>query len=252
MASSSDTAIPSPPPALRVLLVQAERETRGRYADCLRAAGLEVVEAETGLQALEAGVLSAPDLIVADLDMPSIDGLAFCRRLRTEPRRRDILLITLASRRAGAAADPEPEPGDEAETHLAKPCTPDRLLAEIRHLTRLVREQRSHAALRRGGDGGQRPVDPELAARIRAEYTDLPSLKLTLDQAERLWQQNRASIDAALDALVAEGFLQRGGAGRYERTWWPGGAEPRPRMVKAELESSRRAGRTGRPDGTHS
>lgn len=53
-----------------------------------------------------------------------------------------------------------------------------------------------------------RPIHP-LANRIRGEYHEMPGLRLTLTQACRLWQVDRAECQATLDALVAEGFLAR-------------------------------------------
>jgi hypothetical protein len=49
-----------------------------------------------------------------------------------------------------------------------------------------------------------------LALRIRAEYEEMPCLRLTLPQAARFWSVDRATCLAALDQLVAEGFLVLG------------------------------------------
>ena len=49
-----------------------------------------------------------------------------------------------------------------------------------------------------------------LAQRIRAEYEEMPCLRLTLPQASRFWNVDRATCLAALDQLVADGFLVLG------------------------------------------
>jgi Fic family protein len=49
-----------------------------------------------------------------------------------------------------------------------------------------------------------------LSQRIRAEYAEMPCLRLTLPQASRFWNVDRATCLAALDQLVAEGFLVLG------------------------------------------
>ena len=46
-----------------------------------------------------------------------------------------------------------------------------------------------------------------LLDRIRGEYREMPGLRLTLPQAQRLWQVGRADCESALEALVEEGFL---------------------------------------------
>lgn len=47
----------------------------------------------------------------------------------------------------------------------------------------------------------------QLVDRIRSEYREMPGMRLTLPQARRLWQVEVSECEAALDALVSEGFL---------------------------------------------
>jgi hypothetical protein len=54
-----------------------------------------------------------------------------------------------------------------------------------------------------------------LVERIRAEYMAMPALKLTRDQACRLWGVGHDTCTAALNALIAEGFLLQTGTGKY-------------------------------------
>jgi hypothetical protein len=56
-----------------------------------------------------------------------------------------------------------------------------------------------------------------LSQRIRAEYAEMPCLRLTLPQASRFWHVDRETCQAVLDQLVAEGFLVLGRYG-YMRT----------------------------------
>jgi hypothetical protein len=46
-----------------------------------------------------------------------------------------------------------------------------------------------------------------LLDRIRGEYREMPGLRLTLAQAQRLWQVEAGECESALHALVQEGFL---------------------------------------------
>lgn len=48
---------------------------------------------------------------------------------------------------------------------------------------------------------------PAILDRIRGEYREMPGLRLTMPQAERLWQIGHDDCEAALDTLVREGFL---------------------------------------------
>jgi len=64
--------------------------------------------------------------------------------------------------------------------------------------------------------------DGDLHVRIRAEYAEMPGLKLTLPQASRLFNIDTMRCERALDTLVASGALSiargafvRAGGGRY-------------------------------------
>jgi hypothetical protein len=72
-----------------------------------------------------------------------------------------------------------------------------------------------------------------LADRIRAEFTELPGLKLTSAQACRLWHSDEHACAQALAALIEEGFLRRTASGAFI-------ALPRPngRNLKADLDES--------------
>jgi len=64
--------------------------------ETLESRGLEVVEAESGKQALEIFSLRRPDIILLDIMMPDMDGFEVCRKLRELPEAEDIpiLLVT--------------------------------------------------------------------------------------------------------------------------------------------------------------
>jgi hypothetical protein len=62
-----------------------------------------------------------------------------------------------------------------------------------------------------------------LVDRIRAEYQALPGLKLTSEQACRLWAVDDAHCESAFEALLAEGFLHRTGTGKFVALPRPGG-----------------------------
>ncbi|HEV3214430.1 MAG TPA: hypothetical protein VGZ27_01840 [Vicinamibacterales bacterium] len=54
-----------------------------------------------------------------------------------------------------------------------------------------------------------------LVDRMRVEYQTMPGLKLTREQACRLWGADAETCNAALQALIDEGFLHRTGADRF-------------------------------------
>ena len=66
-----------------------------------------------------------------------------------------------------------------------------------------------------GPVGGDTPPLESLAARVRAEYVEMPGLRVTLAQACRLWQLDVSTCENLLDRLIREGFLCRTDRGFY-------------------------------------
>ena len=77
-----------------------------------------------------------------------------------------------------------------------------------------------------------------LVTRIRGEYLEMPGLRLTLAQAQRLCGIERALCMAVLDALVADRFLCVKSNGMYARL--TDGDVGRPQPAKADLGAERR------------
>jgi hypothetical protein len=76
----------------------------------------------------------------------------------------------------------------------------------------------------------------ELLQRISGEYLEMPGLRLTCEQAQRLWGLDRDTCTELLGALVASSFLARTTDGRYARIS-EGTQFPRPRMARASLDA---------------
>jgi DNA-binding transcriptional LysR family regulator len=58
-------------------------------------------------------------------------------------------------------------------------------------------------------------TDEDILRRIQAEYREMPGLRLTPAQAQRLWNLNRGTCDAALSYLVDRRFLLRTADGAF-------------------------------------
>jgi hypothetical protein len=58
----------------------------------------------------------------------------------------------------------------------------------------------------------------DVLRRVRGEYIEMPGLRLTTAQAQRLWGLDRASCDALLGALVDAKFLARTRDGAFVRS----------------------------------
>ena len=73
-----------------------------------------------------------------------------------------------------------------------------------------------------------------LTDRIRHEYLALPGLSLTFWQVQRLVAADEASCRGALDALVAEGFLQRTASRTFVKSWRVFSRPPMPRYQASD------------------
>jgi two-component system KDP operon response regulator KdpE len=78
------TDLPSMSPKLRVLVVEDEPTARSALRDLLEAEGYVVETAGRGDTALERQRATPPDLLLADLGLPDVDGLAVARTTQAE------------------------------------------------------------------------------------------------------------------------------------------------------------------------
>jgi hypothetical protein len=60
-------------------------------------------------------------------------------------------------------------------------------------------------------------ADDTLLRRVRGEFSEMPGMRLTVDQAMRLWALDRPTCDDVLTSLMAAHFLERDLNGRYRR-----------------------------------
>ena len=184
-------------PSLRRMLVRA-----------LEAEGFLVTVARDGALALLETERAAPDLIVLDVTMPALDGLAVCRRLRAKGLATPILMLTardaIPDRVAGFDAG--------ADDYLVKPFALEELVARLRALSRRGAEPpslRSYADLtldlgaRRATRAGN-PID------LTGREAEL--LELLLRAAGRPVSRERAIAEiwaGAAEANVVDRYVTR-------------------------------------------
>jgi hypothetical protein len=78
-------------------------------------------------------------------------------------------------------------------------------------------------------------IDQQILDRLRAEYLEMPGMKLTIEQVQRLCGIEPTMCKRVLDALVRASFLCLKSDGTYVRV--TEGSSPRPRLAKAALKS---------------
>jgi len=117
-----------------ILAVDDSPSMRKMVSFTLTGAGYKVVEAVDGMDALEKAEAQHIDLVLADQNMPRLDGIGLTRRLREHPRFKGtpILILTTESsdqmKQAGRAAG--------ATGWLVKPFDPNRLIEILQKVIR--------------------------------------------------------------------------------------------------------------------
>jgi two-component system, cell cycle response regulator DivK len=112
-----------------ILVVDDFEDNRAMYAECLGHAGYGVIEADNGLEAVEKARDARPDIVVMDLSLPILDGLEATRRLKGDPRTKEICVIMLTGHGLAEHARGAEQAGCDA--FLVKPCSPSDLLGKV-------------------------------------------------------------------------------------------------------------------------
>jgi DNA-binding response OmpR family regulator len=118
----------------KVLLVDDENDILDLVSYNLGEAGYSVYTAATGLEALNKARQYLPDLIVLDLMLPELDGIAVCEILRKQPSTKNIPVVMLTSWASEDAKAIGLQTG--ASDYVVKPFSPRDLLARIGNLLR--------------------------------------------------------------------------------------------------------------------
>ena len=117
----------------KVMVLEDESSIRSFIVINLRRAGYEVVEAETGEEALDK-LHENPDTLVALLDvmLPGIDGFEVCRRIRATNPRIGIIMLTARSQEMDKVTGLM----NGADDYVTKPFSPVELTARVDALIR--------------------------------------------------------------------------------------------------------------------
>ncbi|WP_242335366.1 MULTISPECIES: response regulator [Anaeromyxobacter] len=113
-----------------VLVVDDDPDILDAICDILEGEGYRVARARHGVEALERVEAEKPAIILLDLMMPVMDGLAFAQALRERPGRAEIPIVVIS-----ADGNPQRAASVGAAGYLAKPFDIDALLAQVAQMT---------------------------------------------------------------------------------------------------------------------
>lgn len=121
------------PSETKVLIVEDNRMNMMLVKDILSLNGYETIEAGTGAEAIRLVAVEKPDVVLMDLHLPGLDGMAATRMLKADERFRDIPVLALTA--AASRMETEEILSRGFDGCVTKPIDVDRLLEEIRRCT---------------------------------------------------------------------------------------------------------------------
>jgi two-component system response regulator MprA len=206
----------APSPNSYIAIVDDDAAIRSALGRALRMENYDVELFDDGISALKSVQLRAPDAIVLDLQLPDIDGLEICRRIRRSGDSTPILMLTARD----AVNDRVAGLDVGADDYLVKPFDLAELLARLRALLRRHNLVEGDGAVLRFEDLSLNPQTREVHRGARSvELTKIefdllelflhhPRQVLTRDQIlDLVWGYN---FDSGTNSLaVYIGYLRR-------------------------------------------
>lgn len=119
---------------MRILIVEDEEDLSRALAKGLRREGYAVDIAADGLIGWELADTNDYDVILLDINLPELDGISLCQRIRQSSRHNDVFILMLTARSHPDEVEEGLDSG--ADDYLRKPFVFNELLARIRALLR--------------------------------------------------------------------------------------------------------------------
>lgn len=112
-----------------VMVVDDSKTVRNYHGSMLKSMGIDVLEAENGMEALEKSLSSDVNLYLVDVNMPVMDGYSFIEDLRKQEKYKTVPIIMITTQ----AKEEDKMSAYKVGANLfeTKPIKPDRLQAYI-------------------------------------------------------------------------------------------------------------------------
>ena len=155
----------------KILIVDDQRPNLDILVRTLEPHGYRMLTAVSGENALTTAPRASPDLILLDIVMPGLDGFEVCRRLKTNPKTRDIPVIFVTARDEAAGLVTGFQLG--GVDYITKPFEPTELLVRVE----------THLKINR------------LTQQLQAQNEQLRQEKRQREQAEDIRQKSEERLD---------------------------------------------------------
>lgn len=131
-----------------ILVVDDSEDSRRATVRILRKAGYTVTEAESGEQCLEIMRLKVPDLVLLDVQLPGIDGLEVCKRIKSDDRLGQAFVVHFSAVHT-TSNDQSKGLEEGSDGYLIRPLESRELLARVEAF---LRHKRTIDSLRKALD----------------------------------------------------------------------------------------------------
>lgn len=185
------------------LILNVDDTDAARYARTriLTKAGLKVVEAASGTEALALARELRPDLILLDVKLPDIHGMEVCARLKADPATSFILVLQTSASYIGVADKIRALEGG-ADNYLFEPIEPAELLANVNALLRLAKVENELREMDRRKDEFLAILAHELRNPLAPIRNAVGILNARAPDAAEWELRARATISRHLDHMV--------------------------------------------------
>ena len=203
-------------PGIEEILVVDDSPTMAKLLEMgLTSAGLSVRVAHDGILGLEMAVERCPDIVLADVMMPGLNGVQLTQALRDDPRTASCTIILVTAKDDSAAKLEGFEAG--ADDYIVKPFVIEELLARVKGSLRRAQVLRAQSPLTRLP--GNVRIQEEIERRVRRTadfallYADLDNFKAYNDkygflQGDRVIQMTAQVLqDVAIELCGSEAFV---------------------------------------------
>jgi len=113
-----------------ILVGEDQEDNRRILCDLIGNAGFELIEAESGEDALSAVMKQRPDLILMDIQLPQMDGYEATRRIKSNPEMKEVPVIAVTS--YALAGDEAKARAAGCNAYVTKAYSPRALLAKVK------------------------------------------------------------------------------------------------------------------------
>jgi two-component system alkaline phosphatase synthesis response regulator PhoP len=197
----------------RILLVDDERDVLEFLSYNLRKEGFNVSTAGSGQEAVVKAVEELPHLIVLDVMMPGMDGIAACEEIKQIPALKNSLVVFLTARAEEYSQIAGLDAG--ADDYITKPIKPKLLISRVKAILRRYRGEQSHTETLSLNDfvidserfivvkGGVEITLPKKEFELLRLLASKPNKVFTRDEIfSRVWGDNVIVGDRTIDVHV--------------------------------------------------